>query len=84
MCQVPRIGMGGQQESAGKLETRRFHQGSQLAPKMQVIRTERQDFPGGPMVETLPSSAGGVTSIPGQRAKITHASWPQNQSIKQK
>ena len=51
---------------------------------MQVIRTERHDFPGGPVVQTLPSNAGGVTSIPGQRAKIPHASWPKKQNTEQK
>ena len=42
------------------------------------------DFPGGPVVKTLPSNAGGAGSIPGQGAKIPHASWPKNQNIKQK
>ena len=36
------------------------------------------------MVKTLPSNAGGVGSIPGQGIKISHASCPKNQSIKQK
>ena len=36
------------------------------------------------MVKTLPSSAGGAGSIPGQGVKIPHASWPKNQNIKQK
>ena len=36
------------------------------------------------MVKTSPSNAGGVGSIPGQGAKITHASQPKNQNIKQK
>ena len=31
------------------------------------------DFPGGPMVKTSPSNAGGAGSIPGQGAKIPHA-----------
>ena len=35
------------------------------------------DFPGGPMVKTLPSNAGIVGSIPGQGAKIPHVSWPK-------
>ena len=43
-----------------------------------------RDFPGGPVAGMLPSNAGGVGSILGQRAKIPHASWPRNQSIKQK
>ena len=34
------------------------------------------------MVKTLPFNADSVGSIPGQGAKITHASWPKN--IKQK
>ena len=32
------------------------------------------DFPGGPVVKTSPSHAGGVGSIPGRGAKIPHAS----------
>ena len=43
-----------------------------------------RDFLGGPVVKTSPSNAGGVGSIPGQGAKIPHASWPNNQNIKQK
>ena len=31
------------------------------------------DFPGGPVVQKLPSDAGGVGSIPGQGTKIPHA-----------
>ena len=41
-------------------------------------------FPGGPVVKTSPFNAGGVGWIPGWRAKIPHASWPENQNIKQK
>ena len=36
------------------------------------------------MVKILPSNAGGAGLIPGQRAKIPHASQPENQNIKQK
>ena len=36
------------------------------------------------MVKTSPSNAGGAGSIPGQGAKIPHASWPKNQNIEQK
>ena len=44
-----------------------------------------EGLPGGPMVKTSPSSAEGVDSIPGQGARIPHASWPKNQkNIKQK
>ena len=35
------------------------------------------DFPGCPVVKTLPSNAGGAGSIPGWGAKIPHASWPK-------
>ena len=43
-----------------------------------------RDVSGSPVVKTSPSSAGGVTSIPGQRAKITPALWPINQNRRQK
>ena len=43
-----------------------------------------RDFPGGPVVKTSPSNAGGAGSIPGQGTKIPHASWLKNQNIKQK
>ena len=36
------------------------------------------------MVKTSLSNAGCAGSIPGQGAKIPHASWPKKQSIKQK
>ena len=37
-----------------------------------------RDFPGGPVVKTLPSNAGGQGSISGQGVKIPHTSWPKN------
>ena len=43
-----------------------------------------RDFPGYSVVTILPPSAGGAGSIPGQAAKIPHASPPGNQNIKQK
>ena len=43
-----------------------------------------RDFPGGPVVKNPPSNAGGAGLIPGQGAKIPHASGPKNQNIKQK
>ena len=36
------------------------------------------------MVKTSPSNAGGLGSVPGQGAKIPHASGSKNQNIKQK
>ena len=50
------------------------------------IKISLQDFPSSPVVKTLPSSAGGLGSIPGQKAKIPHASRPkkkQNREQKQ-
>ena len=46
--------------------------------------TEMRDLPGDPVVKTSPSEAAGVDSIPRQWAKIPHASWPENQKIRQK
>ena len=42
------------------------------------------DFPGGPVVQTSPSKAGGEGSVPYWEVKTLHASWSKNQSIKQK
>ena len=39
-----------------------------------------RDFPGGPVVKTSPSNTGGAGSVPGQGAKILHASRPKNQN----
>ena len=43
-----------------------------------------EDFPGGPVVKTLPSNAQGAGLIPGQGHKIPCASQSKNQNIKQK
>ena len=40
------------------------------------------DFPGGPVIENLPSNAGDPVSIPGQGAKVPHAM--QKRPIKRK
>ena len=48
------------------------------------IHIKHRDFPGGPVVKTSLSNAGGVGLIPGQGTKIPHASQPKNQNIKQK
>ena len=42
------------------------------------------DFPGCPVVETLPSKAGGVGQTSGQEAKIPHASHPKKRNMKQR
>ena len=39
-----------------------------------------RDFPGGPVVKTLPSNSGGAGSIPGQGAKIPHASQTKSKA----
>ena len=39
-------------------------------------------FPGGSVVKSLPSNAGGVGLIPGRRAKIPQALQPKNQKYK--
>ena len=49
-----------------------------------LFLTVGRDLPGGPVVKTLPSKAKGTGWIPGQRARIPHASGPKNQKIKQK
>ena len=44
-----------------------------------------RDFPGIPVVKTLPSNAGGMGSFfPGWGTKIPYASGPKNQNIKKK
>ena len=48
------------------------------------LKSSHCDFPGGPVVKTSPSNAGGVGSIPGWGAKIPHALGPKNQNIEQK
>ena len=42
------------------------------------------DFPGGPVVKTSPSNAGGAGLIPGWRAKIPHASGSKKPKQKAK
>lgn len=34
------------------------------------------------MVGTLPSTAGGASSIPGWGTGVLHASWPRNQNLR--
>ena len=52
---------------------------------MHVKNSVHRDFPGGPVVKTSPSNAEGKSSVPGQRAKIPHASRPKKtENIKQK
>ena len=58
--------------------------GERQATESQTEDLER-DFPGGPVVKTSPSTAGGAGLIPDWGAKIPHASRrPKTQNIKQK
>ena len=45
-------------------------------------KCEFRDFPGGPVVKTSPSNAGGVGSIPGKGSRVrelgSHVPWGQN------
>ena len=47
---------------------------------MFTFLTVGRDLPGGPVVKTLPSKAKGAGWIPGQGARIPHASGPKNQN----
>ena len=42
------------------------------------LKHKNGDFPGGPVVKTSPSNAGGAALIPGLGAKIPHASRLKN------
>ena len=49
-----------------------------------MVRSLSQGLASESSVKASPSSAGGVSSIPGLGAKIPHALWPEKQNIKQK
>ena len=52
-----------------------YHWGLKVfLPLFYKERAYSGDFPGGPVVKTLSSTAGGVGLIPGQGAKVPHAS----------
>ena len=42
---------------------------------------KNRDFPGGPVVKTSPSNAGGAGLIPGPGGKTPHPSQPKNENI---
>ena len=50
-----------------------FHYLAHLNAEETGIKSNMQDFPGGPVVKNCPSSAGDVGSIPGQGTKMPHA-----------
>ena len=49
--------------------------------KLQLLKI-LQFFPGGPVVKTLSTNAGGAGLILGWGAEILHALWPKNQKHK--
>ena len=51
--------------------------------RMRLEEGRLRDFPGGLVVKTLPSKAGGVGLIPSWEAKIPHTSQPKNQNLRQ-
>ena len=56
--------------------------GSWVTQYVGTLEAQVLELPGSLVVKTLPSNVGGMTSIPGQGAKIQHASWSRNQNIK--
>ena len=52
--------------------------GEEHVARYYVFKEMGRDFPGGPVVETLPSKTECVGSIPDWGTKIPHASWPTN------
>ena len=51
--------------------------------KLQLLKIlQFRDFPGGPVVKTLSTNAGGAGSVLGWGADIRHALWPKNQKHK--
>ena len=53
-------------------------------PSVPNMKFRGWDFPGGPVVTTSPSNAGGEGLITGRGVKIPHALWSKNQNKKQK
>ena len=49
-----------------------------------LVNLCHKDFPGSPLVKTLPSKAGVQDRIPGQEAKIPNASGPKKKTPKHK
>jgi len=51
--------------------------GNSIFMNVMVFKMTQWDFPGGPVVEDLPSNVGDGSSIPGQGTKIPHAARRQ-------
>ena len=60
-----------------------LHSGEEKQTINTFLKLIRQ-FPGGPVVKTSSSKAGGVGLIPGQGAKNPRASWPKKQNSEKK
>ena len=60
--------------------------GAQVAPAehapwtLKIVKPLWWEFAGGSLVKTSPSNAGDVGSIPGQGARIPHASQPKTKT----
>ena len=54
-----------------------YHFGESWKGLTFLERVNSGAIPGGPVIKTSPSNAGGIGLIPGQGAKIPHASWPE-------
>ena len=44
---------------------------------IKIFKCQWEDFPGGPVIKTLPFDTASVDSIPGQGAMIPHDYWPK-------
>ena len=66
----------------GRGKCDKAHRAGRQKPNAKLEAAWRR-FPGGPVVKTSPSRAGGAGSVPGQRAQIPHASRPKIRKIKQ-
>ena len=53
-------------------------------PKVGILKSKAQNFPGGLMVKTPPSNVGHVGLYPGQGAEIPRDLQSRNQNIKHK
>ena len=64
---------------ANSLRPRMSSRSTSYARNDQIKKLGSWDFPGGPVVKTLPYNAGHVGSIPGHRTKISHAAGQLSQ-----
>ena len=79
-----RVGVSAVSAATGRLPSQPCVVPKCSAGPLFCLKGVSRDFPGGPVVKTSPSNAGGAGSIPGQGAKIPHASRPKHQNIELK